>query len=391
MDKLRGRLPRPERAIHRRRFLILAGGAAAYLALRPHGAWARRAARPQPVLQPWTLPDEPPAGALETARSLVAAAVLAPSLWNSQPWRFEVEGSTIRLVADGQRSLPITDPAQRGLMISLGAALENLLVAARAYGLRPNVTYAPHDGPGGLVAEVTWSNGDLRRDRPMFGAIVERRTNRRMYDERGILAPNRAQLIAQVPEGFLLHWIDDRDRIESVADLAHQAIHERVLDRRAEAEQYSWMRFDDDARRRGDGVSVDELELGGPARWMAGRYFNPESWFLRFGAQSAAKQARSAVRSAGALALLVAVRGGEAQWLTGGQAYERFALKATTLGIAHQPINALIESDRYRAEVLRQFAAGGEEPLMLLRLGHSKSPPPAVRRNVALVASFRNS
>src|SRR5439155_5036315 len=238
MDKLQGRLLWPERAIQRRRFLILVGGAAAYLAVRPHRAWARRVARQQPVLQPWTLPDEPPAGALETARSLVAAAVLAPSLWNSQPWRFEVEGSTIRIVADGQRSLPITDPGQRGLMISLGAALENLLVAARAYGLRPKVTYAPHDGLGAVVAEVTWSNGDLRRDRPMFAAIVERRTNRRMYDGRGILAPNRAQLIAQVPEGFLLHWIDDRDRIESVADLAHQAIHERVLGRRAEAEPY---------------------------------------------------------------------------------------------------------------------------------------------------------
>ena len=49
------------------------------------------------------------------------------------------------------------------------------------------------------------------------------------------------------------------------------------------AEQYAWMRFGDDARKRGDGVPVDALELGPVTSWMARRYFDPESWFWRFG------------------------------------------------------------------------------------------------------------
>ena len=292
-----------EISLDRRRFLFLAGGVVAYAALRPHLGWARRASPGLPALQPWSLPGEPPGNPLDVARTLIGAAVLAPNNWNSQPWRFEVNGNSIRLVTDTQRSLPVTDPGQRGMMLSLGAALENMLVTARAYGLRPSVIYFPNDGAGGVAAEVTWTGGDARRDRALFAAIPERRTNRRDYDGRGIFPQNRAQLAAQVPEGFRIHWLDDREGMDAVAAIARKAIEARVRDPRAEAEQYAWMRFgDDEARRRGDGVTVDALEIGGPARWLARRYFNPRSWFFRFGAESAGKQTRSAIRSAGALA-----------------------------------------------------------------------------------------
>ncbi len=329
---------------------------------------------------------------MELARALVGAAVLAPSNWNSQPWRMEVEGYAVRLVADPRRALPVTDPDRTGMLISLGAALENLLIAMRAYGLRPTVAYFPTRDSRGAVAEVTWSNGDLRRDRELFAAIPNRRTNRRGYDGRGIFMQNRAALAAQVSDDLKLHWMDDREQMRAIADLAHDATHSQVLNPAAQAERMSWMRFgDDEARERGDGVTVDELELGGPARWFAGRYFNPRSRFLGLGAGSAAKQAREAIRSAGSLALLTAPRRTESLCVTGGQAYQRFALKATRLGIAHQPINAPIEVEEFRGDLLRSFHAVGEQPLMLLRLGHAKPPRPSVRRGVTLVASFRNS
>jgi nitroreductase len=388
--------PRPgithvEVEIDRRRFMVLVGGAAAYLALRPHESWAKSLSSGIVPLQPWTIPNGPPPTTLETAHALIGAAVLAPNTWNTQPWRFEVEGALIRLVMDSSRSMPITDPEQKSLTISLGAALENLLVTARAYGLRPKVTYFPHDGAGGVVSEVSWSAGDPPRDRVLFAAIPDRRTNRRDFDGRGIFMQNRAQLSAQVPEGFRLHWIDDGDQIGAIAEIARDAVRARVSDARSEAEMFAWMRFGDEDERRGDGISVDALEYGGLTHWFASRYFNPRSWFLRFGVQSAGKRARSAIRSSGALALLTAQGGGPSQWILGGQTYERVALKATQLGIAHQPINAPIEMDSMRADVLRRFGAAGEEPLMLVRFGHAQSPDPSARRGVAVVATFRNS
>jgi hypothetical protein len=154
----------------------------------------------------------------------------------------------------------------------------------------------------------------------------------------------------------------------------------------------AWTRFgDDDARARGDGVTIDDMEMNGPARWMA-RSLRPGSRLLGFVAGSAAKQAREQMRSAGALALLSAPRDAEASaLLMAGQTYERFALRATHLGIAHQPICAPIERARFRGELARAFGVLDERPLMLLRLGHANRPRPSMRRAVALVASFRNT
>lgn len=394
MDDARSRLHDSRRvglpAMDRRRFLLLVGAAGACAALQPLDALARRT-RSLTALQPWTLPPEVPTGGIEVARALIGAAVLAPSDWNTQPWLFEVDGSSIRLVADPSRALAVTDPDRRGMMLALGAALENLLVAARAWGLRPSVIYRPHEAANGVMAEVSWMPGDQRRDRSLFGMIRERRTNRSDYDGRGLFPQHRAQLTAQVPEGLSVHWVDDRARMARIADLVHDATRRQMSDRRAQQEQYGWLRFDGEEKRRGDGVPVRALGFSGPAEWFASRYFDPRSVWRRFGADSAAKQARGQIRSSGALALLTATRDDEATRLMGGQTFQRFALKATGFGLAHHALSAPVEVEAARAPLLAEFGAAGEDPLLLVRLGHARAPRPVPRRAVGVVASFRTT
>ncbi|MGH7742135.1 MAG: Acg family FMN-binding oxidoreductase [Candidatus Eiseniibacteriota bacterium] len=378
--------------MRRRQFLALSGGAVLYQALAPGLALAKRAAALESSLQPWSLPAEPPANSLDRARALIGAAVLAPSHWNAQPWRFEAEGDEIRLTADPARALPATDPDRRSMMIGLGAALENLLIAARGWGLQPTVEYFPDPLAYDLAARVTIAAGGPRRDRALFEMIPERRTNRRSYDGRGIYPQNRAQLLAQFSGDARLHWLDDRGSLRALADLAHDATRSQGGNRRAATEQAAWMREDmNDARRRGDGLTVDALEYPGLAHWMPGRAFDPDSWFHRFGLESAARNARDGLRSAGAAALITSPKGGESAWVAVGQAYQRLALKATQLGIAHQPISAPIEWELSRPELLRTFDAGGEAPALLVRLGHASAPNPTVRRSVSLVATFRTT
>jgi len=378
--------------IDRRRFLLAAGGAAAYLALRPTLALAKKLPPSRPGLQPWSLPDGLPGNPVDAARALLGAAVLAPSDWNAQPWRFEVEGNLIRIVADSHRALPVTDPGRHGMMVGLGAALENLLIAARAWGQRPTVRYVPHDGAGGVVAEVSWMSGDTRRDRELFGAIPDRRTTRHDYDERGIFPQNRTALLAEAMEGLNFYWLDDSGRMRTVSDIAFEATRQQVSDDRAQAERFAWMRFDGNAKKRGDGVPVDALELSGPASWFAGRYFKPGSWFQHFGAEYAAKQARGQVRSSGALLLVAAPKRDETQCLLCGQSYERLALKATRLGIANQILSAPVAIEPLRHDLKRAFqVAAGEDPMLLVRLGHCRAPEATPRRGVSVVATFRNT
>src|SRR5436309_3556153 len=65
---------------------------------------------------------------------VLEAASLVPSLHNSQPWRSRVLPHQIELHADLDRSLPATDPEQRELRLSCGAAL---LILRLALGLVP--------------------------------------------------------------------------------------------------------------------------------------------------------------------------------------------------------------------------------------------------------------
>ncbi len=384
-------------ALDRRRFLVVLGGAAALHALGPTWAFARRVAHALPTLQPWSLPEVLPNGGLEAARALIGAAILAPSHWNAQPWRFEVDGGEVRLVLDAARTLPADDPDQRFAQMSLGAALENLLVAARAWGQQPTVRYlpwgaSPRAGASLVAASVSWSPGEAAHDRALFAAIPARRSNPHAFDGRALPAASRNQLQAQVGEEVRVHWLEDRGDLRAVGALVHDAIEVVQADRRAQSDRQRWLRDSErDAQGRGDGMTAERLGLGGPARWFAGRSLDPNSRFYGWGAASLAKDVRELVRGSGALALLTLPARSPAGWIVGGQAYERFALRATSLGLAQHPLSAPIQSERHRTLLARRFQAEGEEPLLLVRVGHAEPPPATPRRGVALVSTDRTS
>jgi hypothetical protein len=202
----------------------------------------------------------------------------------------------------------------------------------------------------------------------------------------------RAQLLAQVPEDLRLHWIEDRNEIRKVARLVREATETIAADDRSQAERVGWLRLSDGAaRRRGDGVTPERIGLGGPLGWIAARAMHPRSRFNGWATGSWAHEAEDTVRSSGALALLTAPRRTEATTIVAGQTYERLALQVAAFGLAQQPLSAPIESVKHRAALATRFAASGEEPLLLVRLGHGKPPDPAPRRAVALVSTWRNS
>ena len=365
-------------------------------ALPPVLASAARHA-PRQASQPWALPDALPAGAIESARALIGAAILAPSYWNSQPWRFEVDASEMRLTLDPSRTMPACDPDQRLAQMSLGAALENLLIAARAWGQQPNVQYVPwgltpRPGEPLVAARITWQPTEQHRDRALFLALPLRRSNPHHFDGRAITMQDRAQLLAQVPEELNLHWLDDRSEIRRVASLVHDATLARDHDAAAQGERVHWLRMSDaEARRTGDGLTPDRLSLTGPLGWLAARALRPGGHAFAWGVGSVAHEAADAVRSSGALALLTAPTRHDSTFLLAGQAYERLALKATTLGLSQQPLSAPVEAEPWRAALAKNFGAAGEEPLLLVRLGHGHAPDPTPRRAVALVSTYRTS
>ena len=206
-------------------------------------------------------------GRLGTA---LTAACRAPSLHNSQPWRFRVGPDVIELWADPERVLAAADPEGREQRMACGAALLTLRLALRGFGVRPTVTVLPDRARPDLIAEVR--RGGERPPSPeelrLLAAVPRRHTNRRPFADAPVTAGELTALQrAALDEGAWLHVVDDPTERVQVAELAVAAHRAQLADPAFVAELKRWTAV---TAGRGDGVPAT---AGGPlpqppARWV---------------------------------------------------------------------------------------------------------------------------
>jgi nitroreductase len=119
----------------------------------------------------------------DTLLEIVDLARLAPSIHNSQPWRWRLEPRAVRLYADVGRWLPVTDHDRRDLMVSCGAALHHLRVALAAFGIAAHVHRIPDPDEPDLLAVVTLDPDAIAESGlGSVEPIGQRRTDRRRFN-----------------------------------------------------------------------------------------------------------------------------------------------------------------------------------------------------------------
>jgi hypothetical protein len=305
-------------------------------------------------------------------------AVLAPSSHNSQPWVIQVEDGALIIRADRAKSLTVTDPEGRELMISCGAAVLNARVAAAHLGGTVEWRAFPDPTDPDLLArlrvgeEVPGSADGAM----LFGAIANRRTYRRDFADRQVApalatelegcardegarllvlgSSERAVVTALIGEGNRIQWADPAWRRE----LAH------------------WLR----SRRSGDGLTVPAAVAPLVRRTVAR---------LDLGARVARRDRRLAER-APVLAVLETEGDAPEDWLTAGQALERVLLRATASGMQASFLNQPVQVAELRPR-LRMATGGHGHPQLVLRLGYPGKPVPAPpRRSVVARTGSRS-
>src|SRR5258708_9374398 len=115
----------------------------------------------------------------DQVRYLITTAARAPSVHNTQPWRFKVSPDAIELYADPRRKL-LVDPVGREMLISCGAALFGLRLAVRSLGYQPVVESLPDPARLRLLARVRLSSGTplTEIERRLLEAVPHRHTHR---------------------------------------------------------------------------------------------------------------------------------------------------------------------------------------------------------------------
>lgn len=307
---------------------------------------------------------------------LLTAATAAPSLHNTQPWLFEIDAGAGRILvyADPSRQLRRTDPSGRSLLISCGAALFNLRVAAEHLGFHPRVRVLPDASDPTLVAKV-----ELGRRHTHVGglaaywpAVGRRHTNRRPFHARSIPGSALASLgEAARAEGALLRVSDDPHEVSRIVGLLHQADLAETDDPAVRTERQAWI----GGPHRADGI---------PARSLGPLPDNAAAPFRDLGAGVSSPRGTAPFEATPTVALLSTLHDRPADWIRAGQALQRVLLEATTAGLVTSFLNQPLERDELRAQV-RSPATGIGHPQMIMRIGYGETVPPAPRRPLPAV------
>jgi hypothetical protein len=323
------------------------------------------------VAEVWRGPGNPTERAA-ILREIVRLATLAPSSHNTQCWKFRLDSDAIVLAPDFTRRCPAVDPDNHHLYVSLGCATENLVHAARGFGLHADPAY----DAGADVIRIALSAAPNRRT-PLFEAIAARQSTRAEYDGQALPATELAELErAAASSGVDTLLITERERIETVLESVIAGNTAQIRDPAFVAELRAWIRFNGrTAAASGDGLYAGSS--GNPAlpAWlgkvMFGMVFTADSENARYERQ---------LRSSAGVAVFVAREENKAGWIEVGRAFERFALQATALGIRSAHINQPVEVPSVRAEFAAWLGLSGRRPDLVIRFGHGPTLPHSLRR-----------
>lgn len=310
---------------------------------------------------------------------LLHHATMAPSGHNTQPWKFRVEDNLILIFPDLSRRLPVVDPLDRELYISLGCALENLVIAAGHEGYRAQVGYSFEEG----AISVNLKPADGKADNDcLFNAIPIKQSTRRQYDGKPISGTDM-EMLASLPleQGVSALFVTDPERIEGIIGLVKEGNSIQMNDRDFMQELVSWIRFNEaEANQYCDGLS--SKAMGNPSSpRVIGKLFM--KFFLNSKGQS--KKDEKCIRSSSALMVLLSENDDINSWISTGRSFERLALCATALGIKNAHINQPCEVPELKKKFQKLLSAGSMHPQLLLRLGYAEPFPKSLRRPVSEV------
>ncbi len=306
------------------------------------------------------------------ARFLIASAARAPSVHNTQPWRFLVGPDAVELRTDPQRKLH-ADASGREMLISCGAALFGLRLAIRSLGYLAVTDLLPDPAQLRLMARVSAGAAAPPSDleRQMLDAVPRRHTHRGPFAPgplpQGLLVGLQHDALA---EGATLALVADGFSYDRLERITAAAARRGNLSPRGRAEIRRWTRAADDPAQDGIPATAFASSTGRPSGRLPQRDFD-------LGRGIACLPSGGEPPSVTAVLLTLGDR--RADWLRAGQALYRLLLHAASRRVFASMHTQPLEDAVMRSLISSQLALPGH-PQMLLQFGPAADASPTPRR-----------
>ena len=307
----------------------------------------------------------------EEIDTLLSAAIAAPSMHNTQPWRFEVNGHVIDVFLDGSRTLPAEDPTGRAMRIAAGTATFNLRCAAASMGYSSWLGLAPDPAEPDLLARIVIEAGGApdQHLRDLSAEIPRRHTSRTPVQAAELAQKTRIDLVkAAIAEGAELTWLPET-QVRTIMDMVLDTDLRELGDWHRRAERAHW-------------VGGPRTTEGVPSAALGPRDSTYPAATRDLGTSPADRsRPRASFEEHPALAVLSTEHDEPADQVAAGLALERILLTATRQGVAASFVNQPLEYDDLRRAVQRTTAKPGYAH-MVIRFGHAHPGATTPRRPV---------
>jgi nitroreductase len=301
-------------------------------------------------------------------RALEAAAreaLLAPSVFNTQPWQWRISGNALELRADWSRQLTATDPDGHSLLLSCGAALHHARISLLAAGWLVSVDRIHGEIEGRALARIC-----LLEPAPpdpvavvLREAIHRRRTDRRPFADEPVPAEALNALgEAAVAEGVRLHRVG-MDQMPMLAIAVSLAAADEISNPEYLLELMRWTNRPEWSE---DGVPPSTAVRKVPRRVPVREFAVPPNDGIPVEPGG----------DRGAAYLILHGDGGDTQdWLRAGEALSAVLLTAVSRGLAVAPLTDVLEVEHPR-ELVQGLLREGGMPYALVRCGYPVDSTP---------------
>lgn len=305
----------------------------------------------------------------EQIKFILRYAILAPSIYNTQPWKFEIKKNKITIFPDPSRALKEIDKDKRGLWTSIGSLLENLIIAAERFGF-----IAKHSIKEGRV-EVTLKQSKMKQNL-LFNQITKRAANKRR-SKRTLIPKSEIKKLQETTfitgtNALLIDKKEDLDKITQLVKLGNKKLYSN---KKIIYELLYWTRFNKSKiKKHNDGLTYHSMDLP-QSPTKLGQIIM--SFFLKPNILN--KETEDKLKNSSGIIIITSKNDTPKDWIKTGRTLERLLLTLTSFDMGYDFMTQTCQSKIVRKKLQKITK---DIPQVMLRIGHAKKSAHSPRREL---------